>query len=436
MDVQRIIREIVKEAYEFTLETDLIAAFESSALDPSLKMHLPVAIGKLGQYYSAASELVNAARDRKCPLFQSIKVEAFQIEIPLSIEEISPETQLSTGPPRAIRHLPTSKAEQATSRMQKQMADIKGLRKIHAEIQLLFYYELHPDSPRPRVICSSKSACYLCNVFFHIHGRFFVPRTHGRVYDKWILPDWLDVPAERCRDFSNITIQFKAIIDEKIREALTSQQRICLYPNESVLLPAAHWTSSAISGIVKPTSSSSTSTIRPRSSLIERGDKRGNLLSGVELPLTPPRTPREPPRDAQITKSSQEDMQETDPSKLVYNCADSLSASDAVSMVTVRSSQLPYNQLVTLKTPSLYLQIDKLSITLDFVQVVSGRLSVTRAGDADIQRKELRVVDIKDIPTATELQLDCSPDSKELIVQLQSGQKGIIYIGFVWGDPG
>jgi hypothetical protein len=87
-------------------------------------------------------------------------------------------------------------------------------------------------------------------------------------------------------------------------------------------------------------------------------------------------------------------------------------------------------------TPSLHLEIDKLSITLDFIKVLSGRLSIARAEDSALRTQGLRIVDIKDIPTTTELQLDCSLASKELTFQLQNGQKGIIYIAFVWDDPG
>lgn len=43
-------------------------------------------------------------------------------------------------------------------------------------------HELHPRYQRPRFICSSKSACYLCNFFFLLHGDFHVPRTTNGPY--------------------------------------------------------------------------------------------------------------------------------------------------------------------------------------------------------------------------------------------------------------
>jgi hypothetical protein len=213
MEVQCIIAEILKGAYEFTLEADLTAGVQNSALDPNLKTHLPIAIGKLGRYYSTASELVCAARDRNCPLFRSVQVKPF-----------------------------------------------------------------------------------------HIHGRFHIPRTHGIVYDKWILPDWLEIPTERRRYFSNITAQFKAIIDDKIRQTLKSKQSSYIHPNESVLLLEAHWSSLAISETVMSKSQNSTSTIRPRPSTITQGEKTSKLSAYANSPPTPPQTPQKPPRSVKITR--------------------------------------------------------------------------------------------------------------------------------------
>jgi hypothetical protein len=54
-------------------------------IEPTLKAYLPEAIGKLGRYYSATSELVYATRHRACRLFESIEVEPFQIPMPVSL---------------------------------------------------------------------------------------------------------------------------------------------------------------------------------------------------------------------------------------------------------------------------------------------------------------------------------------------------------------
>jgi OTT_1508-like deaminase len=227
----KVIGEIVKQIHALSSALDLGVALRAATIDPSLKIYLPDAVGKLGRYYSAASELVCAARHRACRLFESIEIEPFQIPVPTSLSR-----------PHG---------------------------KVHAEIQLLFFYEIYPDRPRPRFICSSKSACYLCNLFFSLHGGFYVPRTHGTLYTAWILPDWVDIPADRHGELGRISTSLKTIIDRKVLVASRSRRkkRYC-HPNESVLQPLALWSSSGISS--KPLTQASTSTIQSQSRSVYR----------------------------------------------------------------------------------------------------------------------------------------------------------------------
>ena len=62
---------------------------------------------------------------------------------------------------------------------------------VHAEIQLLIYYDSNPDNSilKPRVLGVSKAACYLCNLFNKEHAEFFLSQTHGQLYDQWNVPD-------------------------------------------------------------------------------------------------------------------------------------------------------------------------------------------------------------------------------------------------------
>ncbi|KAL4744487.1 hypothetical protein BDW72DRAFT_212587 [Aspergillus terricola var. indicus] len=60
--------------------------------------------------------------------------------------------------------------------------------KIHTEFQLITYCELKMPRFKPRVICSSKDACFLCRSFIHMHGKLHIPRSHGRLYPCWRLP--------------------------------------------------------------------------------------------------------------------------------------------------------------------------------------------------------------------------------------------------------
>lgn len=129
-----------------------------------------------------------------------------------------------------------------------------------------------------------------------------------------------------------------------------------------------------------------------------------NCLSQICL-LTPPRTPLERPYS--------------------NTCGQGVRVLDVVSLVSVRYRGIPYCQSITATMPSLYMQLDRLTLTLEFVQVFPVQLSIVETEDA-VQSKKNHLVDIKDIPNTTELQLRCSDNSSELTIQLQGGQKGLV----------
>jgi hypothetical protein len=74
--------------------------------------------------------------------------------------------------------------------IEKQVKSVVKLdNRVHAEIQLVYHYAQNPQGIfQPRVLCSSKEACYLCNLFIQTHGKFHTPRSHGNFYREWRLP--------------------------------------------------------------------------------------------------------------------------------------------------------------------------------------------------------------------------------------------------------
>lgn len=66
-----------KQIYTFSSIINLGTALRNSTLELSLKTYLPEAVGKLGRYYSATSELVYAVRNQTLRLFENIEVESF-----------------------------------------------------------------------------------------------------------------------------------------------------------------------------------------------------------------------------------------------------------------------------------------------------------------------------------------------------------------------
>lgn len=65
---------------------------------------------------------------------------------------------------------------------------IRKKSRIHAEVQLLVHCDRYLHGLKPRVICSNKEACFLCDLVIKTHGKFYTPYSHGRLYPGWRLP--------------------------------------------------------------------------------------------------------------------------------------------------------------------------------------------------------------------------------------------------------
>lgn len=65
----------------------------------------------------------------------------------------------------------------------------KGLEQfVHAEIQLVLYFELNPIN-RPRFIGASKKPCFLCYCFIRAHASYSICGSHGEVFNQRTVPD-------------------------------------------------------------------------------------------------------------------------------------------------------------------------------------------------------------------------------------------------------
>lgn len=268
VEVQDVIMDLIVQMYELGSQTKLKSALESSStLESSIKEFLPVAVGKIGRYYLISYELVCAARNKEYSIFKNIMISTSSIKPPSPPSNIDSSVFPLTAIQEVLR--PTTAAElnalqqSLESCLKKTIGDISDNwrlltmdyyehAKVHAEVQLLFFYEQNPRRRLPRVICSSKSACYLCDLFFRIHGRFYLPRTHGRLYHKWTLPDWRTmIPKVRRSNFNVIFLQFRKALEVRIGATLENGPVQIRHPNESVLVMPAHWSSSKIT-VVNP----------------------------------------------------------------------------------------------------------------------------------------------------------------------------------------
>ncbi len=94
---------------------------------------------------------------------------------------------------------PTSETNQST-RFYESLPGVFRTWTIHAEIQLLFHYEINCIRVRPRFVCANKDACYLCHSFLrafnscHPDNMMVSPKTHGKLYSQWGLPTLSGIP--------------------------------------------------------------------------------------------------------------------------------------------------------------------------------------------------------------------------------------------------
>lgn len=156
----------------------------SSRLDPGSRTSIALTITKLSRYSSVIRFLLQAAR--KYPVFRSVRTSAVCFRAPkLPATEVDSMTaDLINGlldRPKLCRLTPKFHVSPSVGIEDHLRQEATLAVPVHAEVQLLFHYERNSCNLPPRIICSSKQACFLCDLFFKIHGRFTIPSTHGRL---------------------------------------------------------------------------------------------------------------------------------------------------------------------------------------------------------------------------------------------------------------
>ena len=261
------LERIIKLIHGLGQSADFDAALhDSSALDTAERTRLRDRMAKLAQYYKASTELILAARRKRYRIFRRIRVESFQIRVPDEVRmpsNLGSATPLikalyaSNRAPELLRQFKDSESKASAALVRRLDGTRSGI-KVHAEIKLLFYYETYPNKAKPRVICANKSACYLCNLFLRVHGHFQVPRTFGKLNERWILPDWLDtIPPERFPVLKTVIERFDSILDTQIEQLSRAKGRHP-DPMESAIGISAHWSMSTFENPAKSHSSFST----------------------------------------------------------------------------------------------------------------------------------------------------------------------------------
>jgi hypothetical protein len=247
----QLLKSIIISAYEFDIDGLITMLQNFQTLNPSLRAYLPEALRKLGRYYEVAQNLTGAARSTKYLLFQKITVlpvERNSTGVEALISGLASfDDAMSRMANSSINGSQFSQQDRnmARTRYQNRLFHCETKWKVHAEVQLLLFYELNPTIRSPRVICSSKSACYLCNLFFQIHGQFQIPRTHGRIYDKWILPFLPPEQSHVINKLASIVLRFNEALRSKIVEVMRQKKARLSHPNESTIAICEPWSSNS-----------------------------------------------------------------------------------------------------------------------------------------------------------------------------------------------
>ncbi|GAB1310820.1 hypothetical protein MFIFM68171_01030 [Madurella fahalii] len=223
-DVVLRIEDVIRAAYRLNKTSDFDKIFSG--------------IGKLARYLECALYLLELSK-KKSRLFERTVITTVSLDPALFSRSVKvpAECSLTTCLARCqsgariiydarnicsrLQTNPGKKSSDFMSTVKK----VLGESRVHAEIQIVSYYELHPAVKRPRVIRSSKDACYLCNLFIQLHGAFYMPRTHGNLYCGWrFLP---------IRALSEVQIRFNRALESRIRDTI---QNIMAAPNPSPIL--------------------------------------------------------------------------------------------------------------------------------------------------------------------------------------------------------
>lgn len=268
---QTRLEELVKGIYHLRLVGDLqslIGNISNRDISPSSRTHLLNMITKVSRYREAARFLFRTAK--KIPLARRIRLVFIQLPqeafdrapcngyIPSLDSTITLLKGLKKGKrdlTKICRFLNSNEAE-ANHEFARQTQKTIRESKIHAEIQLLYYCESQIPSHRmPRVVCSSKKACWLCNEFILMHGKIHTPKCHGKVYPGWRLPA-LCGPL-----YDDFATRFNSRIQDQLKDSLHTlfiRRERTTYPDPyESSLNTLLWSGSTLSTLTPPPSEES-----------------------------------------------------------------------------------------------------------------------------------------------------------------------------------
>ncbi|KAJ4248096.1 hypothetical protein NW762_012866 [Fusarium torreyae] len=179
---------------------ELLDCIPNSLMDPNLRTSLRHIIGKVARYKEAArylyrmakrfpslrrAEVISVTLQRQ--MFAKLEIGHYSPSLSTTLRRIASQHNLPHNPDRIYSLLKLSKERAEQFFSEHVQRALKGA-KIHAEVQLFYHVEALQSVQPPRVVCSSKDACYLCDYFMTTLTKIHSPKCHGRLYPSWRLP--------------------------------------------------------------------------------------------------------------------------------------------------------------------------------------------------------------------------------------------------------
>ncbi|KAK8025079.1 hypothetical protein PG990_002902 [Apiospora arundinis] len=281
--------------------SSVLGEIPNRLMAPSSKTSLLSIIRKVARYRNSASFLFHLANE--CSLVRRMKVVQVQLGPgafrrapvehlqPTLASKLSPTMSENAKPyplQNTCRLLGTT-VSNADLIYAEQTRKTLEEGKVHAEIQLIFYCEEGKYEFPPRVVCSSKDACFLCNTFISMYGKMHTPRSHGKLYPGWRLPQM---------GSTGLHSEFVAHLDSLIRDSLNTlvsrgTKTVYVDPNESTLLTLPASTLTLCSQGVS------------HEATVKRTSKRGDPISTLKSCEIPSSEPHSNGKLATVTEETE-----------------------------------------------------------------------------------------------------------------------------------
>lgn len=407
----------------------------SRKMDPSIKKYLPKGMSKVGCYFRFACELIDAARSPDYTIFRSISIRTMEephFDVPFIAERsinFEQAAQRVTGSSyQDLLYAYGLVVSKARANFEERLSNHPIRWKVHAEIQLLFRYKQQPQVSRPRIISSSKSACYLCNLFVQYHGGFCVPRTHGRLYDRWVLPERAISELAVNAHLISVIERLNAALEAKIKDVLRTNSRSLPYPEESI----AH--------LPQPWSPASTlSEIREQISIQETIDHTRGDPSGDQR--EPP--PSVLPASSSILATSRSSILFNQPTarSQPLNPLPNLPPSSSTSLTHHLSSNTPTTYALTSPQSTLIIEAGPLTLHLSWnLKVADGASTLHRSCWVQIHRTTFappnsshEIIDVASLPNDRDVVVESGAalSSRELALQIGGD---VVVVKYMVGD--